>query len=364
MSASREKKARQERGADYLSSKQQKALEEQKAARRSALIFAACAAVFVLFVAVMLVWNSGAIQRGAKALRIDGETYTAADVSFYYSNTRSNFFNSLTSIQNIDPGGSLRKQEYAEGQSWFTLILDGAVQSMTSNVVAAQAGKDAGLDLTEDYQNAVSEALASLEEYASNNGYSVSQYLKGIYGSLMTRGIYERNLRTVALANAYSDSISAVSNYSDAELTAKRDAEPEKYDVVDVRHILVEDEDTAKDLLKQWEDGGKTEDSFAALAEENSTDPGSVDNGGLYTGVVAGQMVAEFNDWCFDDGRKPGDTGIVKTDYGYHVMYFVSRELSPTWRETAAKAIASDRLAALAEGVETEQLSGMRYVDR
>ena len=35
-------------------------------------------------------------------------------------------------------------------------------------------------------------------------------------------------------------------------------------------------------------------------------------------------MVTAFNDWCFDSARKPGDTGIVETTYGYHVMYFVS----------------------------------------
>ena len=362
MSASREKKARQERGADYLTPAQQKALAEQNAARRSALIFTACAALFVLFVVAMFVWNSGVIQRGAAALRINGETYTAADVSFYYYNTRSSIFN--TGSQNLDPGGSMRKQEYAEGHTWFDLIADGAVQSMTGTVLAAQAGQDAGLDLSEDYQTRVSEALAALDEYAAASGYSTSQYLKGVYGSLMTREVYERNLRTSALAQVYGDSISAVSNYTDAELTAKRDAEPEKYDVVDVRHILVEDEETAKDILAQWESGEKTEDSFAALVKDNSTDPGSVDNGGLYTGVTEGQMVTEFNDWCFDDARQPGDTGIVQTQLGYHVMYFVSRGLSSNWRETAAAAIASDRLDALAEGVEAERLSGMKYVDR
>lgn len=362
MSASREKKARQERGADYLSPKQQKALEEKKAARRSTLIFAAGAALFVLFVAVMLVWNSGAIQRGAGAVRINGETYTAADVSFYYYSARSNIFN--TGTQSLDPGGSMRKQEYSEGQTWFELIADSAIQSMTGTVMAAQAGKDAGLDLTEDYQRQVNETLASLDNYAASAGYSASQYLKGVYGSLMTRDAYERNLRIVTLAAVYGDSISAVSNYSDAELTAKRDADPKKYDAVAVRHILVDDEETAKDILAQWEAGEKTEDSFAALVKDNSTDPGSVDNGGLYTDVFEGQMVTEFNDWCFDDARRPGDTGIVQTMHGYHVMYFVSRALSSTWRETAAAAIASDRLAALSEGVEAEQLSGMKYVDR
>lgn len=79
----------------------------------------------------------------------------------------------------------------------------------------------------------------------------------------------------------------------------------------------------AEDLLKQWQSGEATEDSFAALAAENSTDTGSKENGGLYENVYPNQMVASFNDWCYDASRKPGDTGIVESTYGYHVMYFV-----------------------------------------
>lgn len=115
-----------------------------------------------------------------------------------------------------------------------------------------------------------------------------------------------------------------------------------RFPLVNVRHILAgfeggttengvttySDEEKAaakekaEELLAQWESGDATEDSFAELAKENSTDTGSVDNGGLYEKVYPGQMVSAFNDWCFDDSRKAGDTGIVETSYGYHVMYF------------------------------------------
>lgn len=80
---------------------------------------------------------------------------------------------------------------------------------------------------------------------------------------------------------------------------------------------------TAEELLNQWKSGEATEDSFAALATEKSSDPGSTANGGLYEDIAPNQMVAAFNDWCFAEGRKAGDTGIVETQYGYHVMYFV-----------------------------------------
>ena len=80
---------------------------------------------------------------------------------------------------------------------------------------------------------------------------------------------------------------------------------------------------TAEELLNQWKSGEATEDSFAALATEKSSDTGSTANGGLYEDIYPNQMVASFNDWCFAEGRKAGDTGIVETQYGYHVMYFV-----------------------------------------
>ena len=120
-----------------------------------------------------------------------------------------------------------------------------------------------------------------------------------------------------------------------------------KFPMVNVRHILIqpthaegETEDahadgetyseeelsiartTAENLLTQWKAGEATEDSFAALANEYSAD-GDGTTGGLYENVYPGQMVAAFNDWCFDSSRKSGDTGIVETTYGIHVMYFV-----------------------------------------
>ncbi len=112
---------------------------------------------------------------------------------------------------------------------------------------------------------------------------------------------------------------------------------------VDVRHILIfpegatsstvtskewsEDawsfaENKAKEILDEYLAGDRTEEAFGELAKKHSAD-GSASKGGLYEDVYVGQMVKNFQDWCFDSSRKPGDTGIVKTEYGYHVMFFV-----------------------------------------
>ncbi len=111
------------------------------------------------------------------------------------------------------------------------------------------------------------------------------------------------------------------------------------YKTVDVRHILVQVEATGDDgesteddwtVCKEaideiealWIDSEMSEDAFAQLANEYSEDTGSNTTGGLYEDIYKGTMVAEFEDWCFDETRQIGDTGIVKTDYGYHLMYF------------------------------------------
>lgn len=118
--------------------------------------------------------------------------------------------------------------------------------------------------------------------------------------------------------------------------------EDNHYATQNVRHILVKAEASedgtysdeakaaalakAEEILAEFEAGEKTEDSFAALANEYSEDTGSNTTGGLYENIYRGQMVEGFEDFCFAD-HKAGDTGIVYGESGsyagYHVMYYV-----------------------------------------
>ncbi|MBS1472862.1 MAG: hypothetical protein HP027_04680 [Oscillospiraceae bacterium] len=86
-----------------------------------------------------------------------------------------------------------------------------------------------------------------------------------------------------------------------------------------------------------------TEDNFAALANSNSDDTGSNTKGGLYENVKPGQMVTQFNDWCFDSSRKPGDTDIIETTYGYHIMYFVGTAEETVWKAKVRSTLATSK---------------------
>lgn len=97
----------------------------------------------------------------------------------------------------------------------------------------------------------------------------------------------------------------------------------------------------AESILEEYNDGEKTEDAFAKLAEKYSSDS-NASEGGIYENVIPNQMVSTFNAWCFDSERKSGDVAIVKTEYGYHVMYYVSEGKLPAWKYTAQQAMASE----------------------
>jgi peptidyl-prolyl cis-trans isomerase D len=80
----------------------------------------------------------------------------------------------------------------------------------------------------------------------------------------------------------------------------------------------------AQGLLKQIQSGA----NFADLARKNSDDPGSKDKGGELAFSRRGAMVPEFDNAIFT--QKIGDTKIVKTQFGYHIVQVEERQAAHT----------------------------------
>ena len=479
MSASREKKSRQENLAGgYVDPRTKREKDEQAKDRRSNALYIAIAVIFVIVGIVVTVANSKVIERSADAVTIGNETYTAADVSYFYNTIYNSFVSKNSyylSVYGLDTSKSLKEQDcpVTDGGTWYDYFRDQALSSMTSYSLLAQKAEAEGFDASEEVEQSVQETLSDLDASASSAGYTRAQYIKAVCGPLVNEKVFERNVRLEALAQAYSaDHVNSL-EYSDDEIQAAYDADPKSYQSADieyilftsaagddatdeekaelleqakqkaetalsryaqgeafdaigedmegtydhaanvtngtsdmltwafddarqegdttvaaygekgyyavlfhsrsrndyhavsVRHILVDSEEKANELLQQYNDGEKTEDAFAALAVANSTDS-NASSGGLYTNVYKGQMVPSFEDWCFDPSRQAGDTGIVQTSYGYHVMYFVGQSENPYWYDQAESSLKSDAYnewySAITDGVEAEQLSGMKYV--
>lgn len=156
-----------------------------------------------------------------------------------------------------------------------------------------------------------------------------------------------------------------------AELTQEDDASTEDVDEsqIPTQEALDAAKAKAEDILAQWEAGDKTAESFGALAEEYSDDPGSNTNGGLYEKVSEGQMFEAFNDWIFDASRQPGDIGLVENpqdgQQGWHVIYFQGQD-DPVWKNTADSALRTadynEWLTEIQDGLEATEGSGINYV--
>ncbi len=100
-------------------------------------------------------------------------------------------------------------------------------------------------------------------------------------------------------------------------------------DSVKARHILIgfadpqtqqplRDDATAKAQADSIQNLIKSGADFSALAIQLSDDMGSKMNGGDLGYFSSGTMVPEFNDFCFNG--KTGDLGVVKTQFGYHII--------------------------------------------
>ncbi len=127
---------------------------------------------------------------------------------------------------------------------------------------------------------------------------------------------------------------------------------------------LEEAKKLAEDTMAAWVKNGAKEEEFIKLANEKSDDTGSSDNGGLYEDVTkTSSYVEPFLNWCFADGRKVGDYGIIETTYGYHIMYMSSISELASWQTEIKESLADTAFndyydKATSNDVATASLSG------
>lgn len=265
--------------------------------------------------------------------------------------------------------------------SYESVSISGAAESTTdadgNTVEPTEEESAAALAAAQDAAKAVLDGVqagGNLEDLAEENDGTYNSNEQGSYnaGSVMSEWLYDSARKAGDSAVLEDGTVQYVVVFHDRF----RDETP----TIDIRHILVplgtatltqEDEGyddeqaqlkadahaKAEELLAQWQSGEATEDSFAALAMAESVD-GSKYDGGLYTEVYQGQMVTEFNDWCFEASRQPGDTGVVDTQYGAHVMYFSGVNMN-RWQSQAASVLRNEAYAAWEEGL-TEGVTAQR----
>lgn len=232
----------------------------------------------------------------------------------------------------------------------------------------ADEEKAARLEELKAEQKALAEEVKAKLEGGEDPQNVADEYADQLYSSAVSRQSAGSNVSYSTYGEWLLDSARRVGDISLSERDADssyfyyvavfegrgRDEEPTN----DVRHILVraggtgssetptqeqldEAEKEAQAILDEWKAGEATEESFSALASSKSDDTGSASGGGLISNITStSSYVESFRDWAVDPARKTGDTGLVESEYGWHVMYYVSQN-DPVWRQTVASGLRS-----------------------
>ena len=305
------------------------------------------------------------------AATVGDNQLTNAMLQIFYWTTVYNDLNQnadYLSFRGPDVTQPFSEQTYGENVTWEQHYLQTALDYYLQNVALADEANQKGVTVSAEIQQNIDAIPGNLASQASASGFAdVNDYLAQSFGPSVTMDDYLNYYRMTSLAYTYAGQLQQEITVTDEEVEDFFDRHADEYaqqginkvdqNVINVRHILVMPEQdvdsdgdgtndqssdeawaaaeqSANDIYVEWK-LNPTEDNFAAMATGKSQDPGSTENGGLYEGVYPGQMVAEFNDWCFDPERKPGDSAIVRTDYGYHIMYFSGEGDYVYWRSVA-----------------------------
>ena len=313
------------------------------------------------------------------------EELTNRDLAYYYWNQYYSFQNAygMYLAYLMDTTKALEDQMSPDGENtWQQMLLNSGVvmfQSIAALNLKAQA---ADFQLSEESEQQLTDLKDTCEQSAAYFGYdSGDAYIQSVFGPSASVDGYVEFCRKLLLTTEYLQSLVDAEAISDADVAAYYDEHAEEYaaqrvekidkPMVSIRHILIQpegeqDEDgnysdeawaaaeqKANEILQEWEAGEQTEERFGELAQQYSSD-GSASSGGLYENVYPGQMVTEFNDWCFEDGRGVGDYGLVKTVYGYHIIYFCAASEQVYWYETAKADLTSERASQLEQAAMDE----------
>lgn len=265
---------------------------------------------------------------------------------------------SLPLGQQVNPG---------MGGTWQQTFLGRALDTLHGFMAMINAAQQEGLSLPDSYLEILDTEIEDLKKAAEDAEYTdMDAYVTYLYGPGCTmNALWEYNYLSL-YSSYYYDVCCGRMDITD-EMIEQYYAEHEqdfinasiiKDDriVYQVRHILIyveegSDENTweearvkAQGLLDQYLAGEQTQDAFGALATEHSDDGETYINGGFVNGLVPNSTYpTNFKEWYLDANRQIGDTALIKTELGYHVMYYCGTEAA--WHYECGLSLANTMVA-------------------
>ena len=346
MSASREKKARQQLNASgYVDPKAVKAEEERKATKRTNTLYAVIAVAFVLVAVFTFVWNSGILQHKATAATIDGENYTVEEVGFFYHSSYNQWYQQMgayASYFGLDVNSPLSAQMYdeANGVTWADYFADEGTKYMAWVLKAYDEAVANGVEWTEEDEALFAADKESMTAYAKQNGISYKDLLKYNYGTYITEATYEKCVRMETIANRYAQSVNEAFTFDTAAIEKHYSENALNFDIADYEMVTVSGTVPTKDadgnevevtdeMKKEAMDKAKetANEILDAFLAGNDLEAAAKDIEGATYSDRSGSAYSETDilKWVFDDTRAADDATVIEGTSDYTVVVFRNR---------------------------------------
>ncbi|MGH8737676.1 MAG: peptidylprolyl isomerase, partial [Burkholderiales bacterium] len=254
-----------------------------------------------------------------------------------------------------------------ESSMRYELTLQQVSAAVTGSAIASRAVAARLAQLLEEKRE-VSEALVPTQQFMAQVKVDAAQ-AKAYYDAHQDQFRLPERVR-VQYVVLSGKSLAATEPVTDAELKQAYAANASRYKADEQRrasHILVQVAPDAKEATRAaarkkaeeiLAEVRKSPGSFAELAKKTSQDPGSAEKGGDLGYFDRGMMVKPFADAVFALGKVGDISGVVKSEYGYHIIKLTgiqpgrTRTLDDVRKELTAELQKQKAAGAYAEAAE------------
>ena len=200
--------------------------------------------ILVPIVLLIIVLNSGMLQRVVTAAKVHGESYSVVRYNYYYFDYYNTFLEEHEQELDelgYDPNGNDAKQFTSEGISWKAFFLREAEKNMAETAYYYDLAQAAGYEFSEEELRPIDQRMAEHAEAQAASHINAKNYYTAYYGAGMTEEAYRAELTRQVKAAAYKDYLIRSSAPTPADISAyiAANAIPD-YRTADLRVITLE----------------------------------------------------------------------------------------------------------------------------
>ena len=264
--------------------------------------------ILVPIVVLIIILNSGFLQKALPAAKVHGTSYSVVRYNYYYYDYYNSFLDenaARLSELGYDPSVSASGQACSlenDTITWKEYFQRGAEYNMSETAYYCTLAEQEGYVFSAEELMPVTEQLAENAAFQKANNINAKNYYIAYYGSGMTEAIYTEELTRQVKARAYRNHLVETAELDPNAVAAYAGTSTVNYRAVDIRVITLEavpDRATGEigsaqltalrerlnRLVKRWQGG----ESFEALQAAFSTDTLG-DRNGVLTNAVSSDL--------------------------------------------------------------------------